>query len=144
MGDMYSPEHYESKYHGGFQKLDRLNKILVLCLEASTLDDVNMWYKQLMNLYRELVPKLRKTKKDLAAKYDKMAEDIGSYYREYTKQTTQRDVTQRLHPRTGIPGVSKRDILHKLHEWELDLRIELERQGMDMPGTDDPRFAMLG
>jgi len=136
-----SDEEEKTMYHMGFAYMNRLNLLLYQCNEYARNDDIEMWYKALMNLYKELETQMNETERE---NEEKNLIAAKKKYDEYVKVYSNYMVTISNPRNRGYPFNVPNDVLEFMFKWEISLRKIIDRIGMLMPKAEDARFAMLG
>jgi len=129
----------KTMYHMGFAYMNRLNLLLYQCNEAARTDDIEAWYKALMNLLKELEAEMQGKERE---EQDKTRIAGQKHFEEYQKKYANYMVTISSPRNRAYPFLIPPEIPMFMFKWELSLRRIIKRVGMLMPKADDPRFAM--
>ena len=139
------PQQYqeESVFNMALAYLKRIDKLLYLCQQAATQENMGEWIKYLRGVYREASVKLND--------YEKK-EIVGDYTEKINLKTlTDSIITPEEanfkniyylinDPRLKIKN--KSTILFLIDALEIKIRGKLQKKGMLLPSKDDPRMAI--
>lgn len=112
----------QSVFNMAMAYLQRIDRLLYKCQEAAHSGNIDAWLNCLYGIRREVSVKLKDTE----------PEELKGMFSEVVKLLTPAD------------RIKKRaEILNKLDEIDIYMRLKLQERGMLLPNRSDPRFAIL-
>lgn len=115
-------EDSKTKFDTGLSKVFRIHAEFQKCNYHSRANNLDMWHKSILNLYKEGYPKWNKKKKE---HFIKTHEENEQKFNKLIKEANG------MHNIINTPGKFGQAWL-LLHKWELDTRYALDQVGLDM------------
>ena len=130
-----------------YSTLMRINILILTCNQASAEDNIETWYKALINLYKEAITDIERLCTEKNAKNQKgfkakeLKKKLEKEFREYSQSVANYRHTMNNN-RKPFPFTLPNDILTTCEEFEIVLRLILDEAGLLIKRVEKPKYAI--
>lgn len=128
---MIQSQDSQVKFNAGVDTAMYINYLLKLAGHYARINDYPNWHKTLKELHRWVSPKLKKKeyREELENKSKSNISVLSTYQKKISKNKK-------------IPANTLHKLFNYLSDYEIELRKYIDKFGMQMPDSEDPRFAL--